>query len=71
MIYDSSRNYLDDWVTIVFDGTVPSDSEISDYCHRCYGFIPKSIFIEEPCEGFGGFPNPGIIKCSEREGQFE
>ena len=71
MIYDSSRNYLEGWVTLVFDGVTPTEAEITAYCQRNYGFTPKSICIDEPCDGFGGFPNPGIIKCSEREGQFE
>ena len=68
MIYDSSRNYLDGWVTLVFDGVDPTLFEIVAYCQRNYGFTPKSVDIESPCEGFGGYPNPGIVKCSELPG---
>ena len=70
MIYDSSKNYLDGWVTLVFDGVTPTTDEINEYCKRNYGFVPKSVYIDGPNEGFGGFPNPGIVKCAEREGAF-
>lgn len=70
MIYDSSKNYLDGWVTLVFDGADPTLFEVVEYCQINYGFTPKSIDIESPCEGFGGYPNPGIVKCSELPGVF-
>lgn len=63
MITDSSKNYLDGWVTLVFDGVTPTITEINEYCQRNYSFTPKSIDIDEPREGFGGYPNPGIVKC--------
>lgn len=71
MIYDSSRNYLDGWVTLVFDGANPTSSQVVEYVQHNYGFIPKSVSIESPCEGFGGMPNPGIIKAHPLEGYFE
>lgn len=70
MIYDSSKNYLDGWVTLVFDGADPTLVEVIDYVNKNYGFTPKSVTIESPCEGFGGFPNPGIVKAHPLEGYF-
>jgi hypothetical protein len=71
MIYDSSKNYLDGWVTLVFDGADPTLFEVVDYVKRNYGFIPKSVDIESPCEGFGGYMNSGIVKAHPLEGYFE
>jgi hypothetical protein len=62
MITDSSKNYLDNTLTLVYEGTDITDQEIIDYCKRNYGTEPVSFFVEPPNEGFGGFPNPGIVK---------
>jgi hypothetical protein len=70
MIYDSSKNYLDGWVTLVFDGTDPTLGEVVDYVTKNYGFTTNSVAIESPCEGFGGFPNPGIAKAHPLKGYF-
>jgi hypothetical protein len=70
MIYDSSKNYLDGWVTLIFDGNDPTLFEVVEYVQKNYGFIPKRDDIESPCEGFGGFPNPGIVKAHPLEGRF-
>lgn len=63
MIYDSSKNYLDGWVTIVYDDVDPTPEEINTYCEQNYGFTPGSFYIDSPNQGYGGFSNPGIVKC--------
>jgi hypothetical protein len=62
MITDSSKNYMDNTLTLVYDGEDISDQEILDYCKKNYRVEPVGFDIEPPNEGFGGFPNPGIVK---------
>jgi hypothetical protein len=62
MITDSSKNYLDNTLTLVYDGEDISNQEIFDFCKRNYGVEPVEFDIEPPNVGFGGFPNPGIVK---------
>jgi hypothetical protein len=62
MITDSSKNYMDNTLTLVYDGEDISVQEIYDYCKKNYRVEPVGIDIEPPNEGFGGFPNPGIVK---------
>ena len=62
MIYDSSKNYLDRTIILVFDGADPSSDEIKEYCIRNYGETPESFEIDPEHEGFGGYTNPGIVK---------
>jgi hypothetical protein len=62
MITDSSKNYLDNTVTMVYDGEDISVTEIFEYCKKNYGVAPVEFDIEPPNEGFGGYPNPGIVK---------
>ena len=62
MITDCSKNYLDNTLTLVFEGESISEQEVRDYCQRNYNVVPVSIDIEPPNEGFGGYPNPGVVK---------
>lgn len=62
MITDGSKNYLDNTLTLVYDGETVSIQEIYDYCDQNYNIVPVSFDIEPPDEGFGGYPNPGIVK---------
>lgn len=64
MITDSSKNYLDNTLTLVFDGDTPSDADIREYCKKNYGAGVLEYYIDPPNEGFGGFPNPGIVKVT-------
>jgi len=66
MITDSSKNYLDNTLTLVYDGETVSIQEIYDYCEQNYNVVPVSFDIEPPNEGFGGYPNPGIVKVRLR-----
>lgn len=63
MIYDSSKDYLTGRVLLIFCGNVPSTEEINQYCETNYGFTPARMFIDEPDEGYGGHPNPGLVHC--------
>jgi hypothetical protein len=62
MITDCSKNYLDNTLTLVFEGDSVSEQEVRDYCQRNYNVLPVTIDIEPPNEGFGGYPNPGVVK---------
>ena len=62
MITDSSKNYLDNTLTLVYDGEDVSIHEVFDYCKRNYGVEPVGFDVEPPNEGFGGLTNPGIVK---------
>jgi len=62
MITDSSKNYLDNTLLLVFDGETVSEQEVRDYCQRYYGAEPVEIDIKPPSEGFGGYPNPGTVR---------
>ena len=62
MITDCSKNYMDNTLTLVYDGDIITKQEVIDYCKRLYGVEPVELDIEPPNEGFGGFPNPGIVK---------
>jgi hypothetical protein len=62
MITDCSKNYLDNTLTLVYEGEDVSIQEVHDYCKRNYNVEPVSFDIELPNEGFGGYPNPGIVK---------
>jgi hypothetical protein len=62
MITDSSKNYLDNTLTLVFEGESVSEQEVREFCQRNYKVVPVSIDIEPPNEGFGGYPNPGVVK---------
>ena len=62
MITDSSKNYLDNTLTLVYDGDDVSVQEILDYCEKCYQVTPDTFVIDPPSTGFGGYPNPGIVK---------
>jgi hypothetical protein len=62
MIYDSSKNYLDRTITLVFDGNEPSSDDIKEYCIRNYGEAPASFDIDPEHEGLCGYTNPGIVK---------
>lgn len=62
MITDSSKNYLDNTLTLVYDGETVSVQEIYDYCEQNYTVVPVSFEIELPNEGFGGYPNPGTVR---------
>ena len=63
-IYDSSKDYGTNEVTIIFDGDIPSKEEIIQYCKKNYGFIPSSIDIDPP-NNFRGMINPGTIKVKQ------
>ena len=62
MITDSSKNYLDNTLTLIYDGETVSIQEIYDYCEQNYNVVPVSFEIELPTEGFGGYPNPGTVR---------
>ena len=62
MITDGSKNYLDNTLTLVYDGEDVSTQEIYDYCEQNYKVEPVRFEIEPPNEGFCGYPNPGIVK---------
>lgn len=62
MITDSSKNYLDNTLTLVFDDVEPTVEEIFDYCIQHYSGTPTEIDIEPANEGYGGYTNPGIVK---------
>jgi hypothetical protein len=64
MIYESSKNYLNNTLTLVFDGNVaPTEDEIRDYCKRNYGVNGLfEFYIDLPREGYGGYQNEGIVK---------
>ena len=61
MITDGSKNYLDNTLTLVYDGETVAIQEIYDYCRQNYNVEPVEFEIELPCEGFGGHPNPGTV----------
>lgn len=61
MITDCSKNYLDNTLTLVYDGETVSTQEIYDYCRQNYNVEPVRFEIEPPNEGFGGYPNPGTV----------
>lgn len=63
MITDSSKNYYysDNTLTLVYDGETVAIQEIYDYCRENYNTEPVAFEIELPCEGVGGFPNPGTV----------
>ena len=62
MITDGSKNYLDNTLTLIYDGETVSTQEIYDYCRQNYNVEPVAFEIEPPNEGFGGYPNPGTVK---------
>ena len=62
MITDSSKNYMDNTLTLIYDGLDVSIQEIYDYCRQYYDVEPIGFNIEPPNEGFGGYPNLGVIK---------
>ena len=62
MITDCSKNYMDNTLTLVFEGESVSGQEIRDFCQRNYNVVPVSFDIELPNEGYGGYPNPGVVK---------
>jgi hypothetical protein len=62
MITDGSKNYLDNTLTLVYDGETVSTQEIYDYCRQNYNVEPVVFEIELPNEGFGGYPNPGTVR---------
>jgi hypothetical protein len=62
MITDGSKNYLDNTLTLVYDGETVSTQEIYDYCKKNHNVEPVAFEIEPPYEGFGGYPNPGTVK---------
>jgi len=61
MITDSSKNYGDNTLTLIYDGETVSVQEIYDYCLQNHNVVPVSFDIEPPCEGYGGYPNPGTV----------
>lgn len=61
-ITDCSKNYLDNTLTLIFEGESVSEQEVREFCQRNYNIEPVSIDIEPPNEGFGGYPNPGVVK---------
>jgi len=61
MITDSSKNYSDNTLTLIYDGDV-TVQQIYDHCQRNYNVVPVSIDIEPPNEGYGDYPNPGVVK---------
>ena len=62
MITDCSKNYMDNTLTLVFEGESVSEQEIRDFCQRTYKVEPVAIDIEPPNEGYGGYTNPGVVK---------
>jgi hypothetical protein len=62
MITDGSKNYMDNTLTLIYDGETVAIQEIYDYCQQNYNTEPVAFEIELPCEGFGGFPNPGTVR---------
>ena len=63
MIYDSNKNYLNNTITMVFDGPEPTRGEIHEFVRRNYGEVPVVSFTIEPeSKGYGGYTNPGIVK---------
>lgn len=63
MIYDSSKNYLNNTITLVFDGAEPSRGEIYEFVRRNYGsdtVVSFNVYPEHA--GYGGYTNPGTVK---------
>ena len=51
MMYESSKDYGNNTVLIIFDGETPSRGEIIDYVKRNYGNVNNpEIDITEPSE---------------------
>ena len=62
MITDSSRNYLDSRILLIWEGERPTVNEVEDYMSRNYGSVENYEFvIEDPSEGYGGYTNPGKV----------
>jgi len=61
MITDGSKNYMDNTLTLIYDGETVAIQEIYDYCRQNYNVVPVEFEIELPNEGFGGYPNPGTV----------
>jgi len=61
MIADSSKNYMDNTLTLIYDGETVSIQEIYDYCKKNHNVEPVAFEIELPNEGYGGYPNPGTV----------
>jgi hypothetical protein len=61
MITDSSKNYMDNTLTLIYDGLDVSIQEIYDYCKKNHNVEPVEFEIELPNEGYGGYPNPGTV----------
>ena len=61
MITDSSKNYMDNTLTLIYDGETVAIQEIYDYCKKNHNVEPVAFEIELPCEGYGGFHNPGTV----------
>jgi hypothetical protein len=62
MITDSSKNYMDNTLTLIYDGETVSVQEIYDYCLQNHNVVdPIGFTIEPPNEGYGGYPNPGTV----------
>jgi len=61
MIYESSRDYVGNIVTLIFDGDAPSRTEIFEYITKNYTlFNEPKIEITNPSE-HKGLKNPGVI----------
>ena len=61
MITDSSKNYGDNTLTLIYDSETVSVQEIYEYCEQNYNVEPIGFTVEPPTEGFGGYPNPGTV----------
>ena len=73
MIYDSSKNYLNQTITMVFDGSEPSRGEIYEFVRRNYGgsSLVKSYTVYPESPGYGGYTNPGMVKVQLERGENE
>jgi len=64
MMYESSKDYGDNTILIIFDGETPSRDEIINYVEKNYGDVNNpTIDIEEPSE-YNGLKNDGCINVS-------
>lgn len=64
-IYDSSKDYGTNEVTVLWDGDRPTLKEFHDYVGDNYGMLGKlKIEVEMPSE-CKGFKNPGVARIKE------
>ena len=64
-IFESSKNYVNGAVLILWDGDKPSDEEFLDHARSQYG-TEGALSVDGPTE-FRGMMNPGVATVTPGE----